>query len=133
MTGIRWGFTFLMGVESGWRLQRSTVRCNPRQRYRRRKTSPALSRKRTNTAPGNGLFRQLAAAEKPIRNDECAVGAVCDRPQCRNEDIAGAHRAPLQFAYIFVPEFRMGLDEIRHHLNAGRIFKYDDGDSVRPE
>ena len=82
---------------------------------------------------GSGLFRQLAAAEKPIRNDECAVGAVCDRPQCRNEDIAGAHRAPLQFAYIFVPEFRFGLDEVRHHLNAGRIFKYDDGDSVRPE
>ena len=97
MTGIRWGFTFLMGVESGWRLQRSTVRCNPRQRYRRRKTSPALSRQRTNTAPGNGLFRQL------------------------------------EFAYIFVPEFRMALDEIRHHLNAGRIFKHDDGDSVRPE
>src|SRR5437773_10476626 len=39
----------------------------------------------------------------------------------------------LRFAYIFVPEFRMALDEIRHHLNAGRIFKHDDGDSVRPE
>src|SRR5436309_14801363 len=97
MTGIRWGFTFLMGVESGWRLQRSTVRCNPRQRHRRRKTSPALSRKRTYTAPGNGLFCQL------------------------------------EFAYIVVPEFRMGLDEVRHHLNAGRIFKNEDGHFVRPE
>src|SRR5436309_14303727 len=76
MTGIRWGFTFLMGVESGWRLQRSTVRCNPRQRYRRRKTSPALSRKRTNTAPGNGLFRQLAYSP-PRRGGVAAPPKKC--------------------------------------------------------
>src|SRR5436189_6196997 len=54
----------------------------------------------------------------------CEEGNIT-RPQLRS--------TVLRFAYIFVPEFRMGSDEIRHHLNAGRIFKHDDGDSLRPE
>ena len=43
---------------------------------------------------------RLAGDEKSIRDDACAVGAVYDRPQCRNRDIAGAHKAPLQLQFI---------------------------------